>query len=435
MRTGFHCRGFMKIEAIPCETDADGNVLFDENGEPFLIESSRRVLADWFPNRVLDAGRNRMGTASDWLNCCQVGTDNTNPLTTDTSLLGYVAGTSSIQETLSGAQASTPYYGWKRIRYRFTVGTTAANLNEVGIGWNTASGAYLFARARIVDPSGNPTTVTPLADEVLDVWYEIRYYPPLEDVTGTVSLNSVSYDYTIRASEVNNSEYGSLIGTAIGEYSPGIGDGVDWIAYDGVLGTILQAPSGTSTSGSDDPTNDAYSNNSYQRRMVVSCDPTGWNLGAFIRSIRIKTTAGRFQTQFAATSGGGPIPKDVNFTMIMAWIISWSALQVSSDWTMLAASDTTFPTDGEWNMNLSNNVLRIGWNDLSADNQRLGLRSETGTIYRIVDQVDPTKWVEYTVTGAYTEFGDYTTCPVTQSNINNGGPTVGNTCTIRNTKA
>lgn len=315
------CKGLFKLEAIKVKMDEDGNPVLDENGE--YIEIGRRVLADWFENTLLDSGRNRMGSNSDWLNACQVGTDNTAPQATDTGLLGYVAGTSSVQETISSAQASSPYYGWKQRRYRFSVGSTAANLSEVGVGWSTSSGAFLVSRALIVDGNGDPTTVTPLADEILDVWYEFRYYPPLVDVTGQVTLDGTVYDYTIRASEVNIGEYGDLIGNAIGEYSPGSGAGVDWIAYDGTIGTILQAPNGNSTSGSADPTNQSYSNNSYQRKMDVSCDGTGWNLGAGIRSIRIKTTAGRFQTEFSSNPGGNTIPKTVSYTMQMTWVISW----------------------------------------------------------------------------------------------------------------
>jgi hypothetical protein len=260
----------------------------------------------------------------------------------------------------------------------------------------------------------------------------MRYYPPLLDVTGTVTLNSVSYDYTIRASEVNIGEYGDLIGNAIGEYSPGAGAGVDWVAYDGSIGTILQAPSGTSYSGSSDPSNDAYSNNSYQRRMTVSQDTTGWNVPGGIRSIRIKTTAGRFQMELAATSGGGTVPKDLNYTMIMVWIISWEAVNANGDWNMIAASDSTTPAAGEWNTNLAGTTLRIAWDDVDANDWQTELKAEVGSVFRITDSTDPTKWVEYTVNSAFTEFATWTEYPVSQTGIGNSGPTVGNECNIRN---
>lgn len=322
IHVGIGVKSFFKLEAFKPVLNAYGEPLLDRFGREIEKPGSRRELTGWFPNKLLDNGRNRMGTNSDWMNCCQVGTNNTAPLATDTGLLGYIAGTSSVQDNDVGAQASAPYFGWRQKRWRFPVGSTAANLSEVGIGWSTSAGAYLVVRALIVDGGGTPTTVTPQADEILDVINQFRYYPPLVDDTGVVNLAGTDYDYTIRAAEVNNS----------GAWGAGIGAEVkvagsltsDWKAYDGNLGTLVQSPSGTSANA--DSTgwwSDTYSNNSYQRTMNISIGPTGWNLGSGIRSMRIKTSAGWYQTQFDASSGGATIPKDSGYTMSMQWIVNW----------------------------------------------------------------------------------------------------------------
>jgi hypothetical protein len=318
---GLKIKGFFKLEALKVKMDADGNPVLDKNGEPVII--GKRVLADWFPNLLLTSGRNALATQSNWMNAVQVGTDNTVPTAGDTGLLGFVAGTTTKHQDDFGAQASAPYYGWRRITYRYGVGATAANLSEVGVGWSASVGSNLVTRALIVDGAGDPTTVTPLSDEILDVTYEMRYYPPLVDVTGTVTLDGVSYDYTIRASQVTSSTiWGQNIGSAIGQSS--VNSSV-WYATDGTLGDITQAPNGVSASCDNaDQFNLTYSNNSYQRGIGSTCGPTGWNLGAGIRSLRILTTAGAYQTQFAATSGGATIPKDGTKVMNMQWIIAWS---------------------------------------------------------------------------------------------------------------
>ena len=282
-----------------------------------------RIDTGWFPNTILNAGRNIMATEANWMTHCQVGTDATAPSQSDTSLLGWVAGTSTIQTTTNGQQASPPYYGWKRRTYRFAAGTVAANLSEAGIGWGL-SGSTLISRARILDPIlQTPTTITPLADELLDVTYELRYYPPLVDVTSPqVTLDSVVYDTITRAASVTGDRWSASIGSKIGEYSNHVSD---WLAYDGNIGTILTAPSGVSANCDNaSQYNSAYVNNSYQIQINSNTGSTGWNLGAGIRSIRFRTTAGDYQTQFNAAVGGATIPKTAAYTMTMSWIIGWT---------------------------------------------------------------------------------------------------------------
>jgi hypothetical protein len=285
-------------------------------------------LSGWFGNTVLDSGRNQM-SQQPWFTSCQVGNNSTAPQQTDTGLLGYVDGTTDTVADDHGAQGSAPHYGWRRKVFQFDPGAIGGqNLAEVGIGWGT-SGATIATRALIEDVGGSQITITPLADEFLWVTAEVRYYPPTGDVTGTVTLNSVVYNYIFRAAEVTNTTWwGSRIGEAIGQYSAA---NTDWIAYDGLLGTVEQAPSGLSAPcDNQDQTNLPYSNNSYEQKMQCNCGAgsgigNAWNLTNGIRSILISTTAGRYQTQFGEDPGalGNPIPKDDTFTMEMVWLLNW----------------------------------------------------------------------------------------------------------------
>ena len=95
----------------------------------------RVALTGWCSNSILTSGRNEMANRN-WFTSCQLGTDSTSATSTQTGLLGYVAGTSTITDDIYGAQASAPYYGWRRKTFRFAVGSGIANenLNEVGIG-------------------------------------------------------------------------------------------------------------------------------------------------------------------------------------------------------------------------------------------------------------------------------------------------------------
>jgi hypothetical protein len=312
-------KGLFRIEALKVKMRDDGTPELDKSGEPIVI--GRRILADWFPNKLLNSGKNRMGSNGDWLDCCQVGTDNTTPQATDTGLLGYVAGTNTKAEIIAGAESSAPYFHWKRIRYRFDVGDTAANLSEVGVGWATTGGANLLTRALIVDALGNPTTVTPKADEILDVWYELRVYPPTGDVTGTLTLDGISYDYLIRASEVTSSSVSGVIGQQCGAYSP---NNDTWYVTDGEPGDITQTPSGVSDSPQAYPTNSTYSANSYERVMQINVGPADWVLTNGIRCFRITTTLGYFQMRVGAQAGDTTIPKTTNYTMTMEYTLGWT---------------------------------------------------------------------------------------------------------------
>lgn len=300
---------------------------------------SGKITSDtgWFPNTILDAGRNVMATEANWLTWCQVGTDGTFPPTlaqrqAETTLGAWHAGTNVIVTESSGQNGTPPYYGWKRKTWRFNAGTVATNLSEAGVGWGVGGGGQpdtLISRAPILDPvSFLPTTVTPLADEMLDVSYEMRYYPPLVDVLGPqVTLDGVIYDTITRASGVTGGNWSQDIGLKIGWYRF---DNNSWYVADGDLGTLLTGPSGL-TAGSPNATyfNSAYVNNSYEVSINIGVGALAWNLVAGIRSVRISTTAGNYQTQFNGPADAR-IPKTSSYQMDMGWLVSWAELP--PDW-------------------------------------------------------------------------------------------------------
>lgn len=283
------CAGWFKIEA----TRPDG---------------TRRVLADWFPNLILDGGLDRMGANSDYLSWCQVGSGSTAPVAAQTALVNRIAGTNTGQKSVSGAQASAPYYGWYRRTYRFAQGVAAGNLSEVGVGWATSGS--LFSRALILDGGGSPTTITVLSDEVLDVTYELRRYPGTVDLTGTVVLDGVTHNWVSRAAGVTDSWHW----TGTWQMAP------DWTAaHTGDIGTVTALnPSGTGEIMSTTPL--AYSSGSYARASTVSAGLNQTNLSGGIRSIVIGCgRAGRYQIQFDPA-----IPKDNTKVLSLTIQHSWA---------------------------------------------------------------------------------------------------------------
>ena len=264
------CAGWFKIEA----TRPDG---------------TRRVLADWFPNLILNGGLDRMGANADYLSWCQVGSGSTAPVATQTALVNRIAGTDTIQASTTGAQASAPYYGWYRQTFRFAQGVAAGNLSEVGVGWATSGS--LFSRALILDGGGSPTTITVLSDEVLDVTYELRRYPGTVDLTGTVVLDGVTHNWVSRAAGVTNQGSWGGAGAMALDYAR---------SFNGDIGAVTAFnPSGTSDFISTTPL--AYSSGSYTRAATVSAGLNDSNLSGGIRSIVIgadAAAAGSYQIQF-----------------------------------------------------------------------------------------------------------------------------------------
>lgn len=137
----------------------------------------------WFLNLVLDTGLERMTTDSYADRCC-VGTGNSEPIPSQVALDAFKASTTTVQANSNGIVTTDTVYGWARRTWRFDKGVAAGNISEVGLGWGNAN---LWNRALIKDAAGNPTTITVLSDEYLDVISEIRCYP-VDNVTNAFQL-------------------------------------------------------------------------------------------------------------------------------------------------------------------------------------------------------------------------------------------------------
>ena len=276
----------------------------------------QKVVAS-FPNLILDAGLERMGTGS-YLDVCRVGSGTSLPTVLQTQLDAKIASTDTRQVTLTGAQPTPPYYGWKRITFRFAAGTATGNLSEVGVGWgNITTDNFLFSRALILDGGGLPTTINVLADEVLDVIYELRLYPPLTDTTIVgLNLGLSTHTVTIRAGRVTDGTY----------WGYGLGYPVDFnvtgylgmtFAYNGGIGAITSSPSGTS-SGSDVVVA-SYVANSREQKGVLTYSLNQANLAGGILAIESPTRIGTYQFGFSPA-----IAKDATRVLKLDLKVSWS---------------------------------------------------------------------------------------------------------------
>lgn len=274
--------------------------------------------SDWMKNRILDSGLNRFGAVGNFMPAAYVGSDNTPPNDSQTWLGGAIAGTSTrIAENAGFSDTDPNYFRWVRYTYRFGEGAAAGNLSEVGVGWPSGSLGVLFSRALIVDGGGNPTTITVLPNEFLDVTYELRIHYNPNDVTGSVTINGVNYTLTVRPMLVGDLYSLSLIG----RYDVPLLDQSDFgrrqfEGYTGDLAPINSEPGGYI--GPFVKTRQTYVNNSYKLKVKLFADLTEVNNPAGIKTITAPLIACQFQIRF-----NPPLMKDNTKRLTLFLEYSW----------------------------------------------------------------------------------------------------------------
>jgi hypothetical protein len=159
-----------------------------------------------FNNLILNNGLNLIGTRGGLrvIDRCVIGTGTTVPDVNQTALTSLSASTTGIQANAFVRNTTTlPYYVGGSATYRFTAGQLNGNYSEIGVGYLTTS---LFSRALILDTGGNPTSITVLSDEFLDVTYTLRMYIPDNDVLTSVTITGVGSDIplSIRPFAIND---------------------------------------------------------------------------------------------------------------------------------------------------------------------------------------------------------------------------------------
>ena len=281
-------------------------------------DGRRRVLADWFPNLITNGGLDMIGNGQSYLTACAVGSGNTAPAVTDTALNTLVASTTSTIAggSSSGVQSTAPYYGYVVNQYNFPAGTATGNLSEVGVG---TSATALFSRALILDGTGSPTTITVLSTESLYVTYEVEQVVPTTDVTGTVTIAGVVYNYTIRAANATQVFWsGSLNGDA-----PGVSA---CVVSNGTIGAITGTISGT-TAGATSIAVSAYTNGSYSLESTITFGLTDGNVagGITAMSCQFGRAFGNGERGFFQYGFSPAIPKDGSHTLTLSVNQTWSA--------------------------------------------------------------------------------------------------------------
>lgn len=281
-----------------------------------MATGKRRILADWFDNLITDNGLNLLATTSAWSTLCCVGSGNTAPANANTALVSLIASTSTTTVTTNANNGASPYIGTMTKTFRFPIGAATGNLSEIGVG---VIATNLFSRALILDGGGSPTTITVLSSEALDATYQLQVYVPLVDVTGTVTINAVSYAYVMRGANATSA-------SAWGGPSAVSGDQTglrNCTVFNGALGAITASPGGTNASSGSIAVQ-AYTSGSFLIDSIVSFGLTDGNVSSGVSAALLtygksNNTMGQFQVSFSPA-----LPKDASHTMTLTFRQSWN---------------------------------------------------------------------------------------------------------------
>lgn len=238
----------------------------------------------WFRNIITNMGLDRMSGENGSVNTFMatgvaVGTGTNPPLATDTLLQTFRASTGSVLSTSQPYSGVAPYWSGTRRTWRFAQGAASGNLTEVGILINGATPFYVGSRALIKDASGNPTTLTVLSNEVLDVMYEARVYAQVGDVvTGPIAILDTDYTFTMRACNCAGGNFHQLVSAQGNSSSGGYRQSYRVRVWSGPIGPATGQPSGTQNDTGAVTTPATYSYGSFKRAHTFTLTTAQGNI-------------------------------------------------------------------------------------------------------------------------------------------------------------
>lgn len=262
-----------------------------------------------FDNLILNNGLDLIGGLAksgelNFIEYCFVGSGNIEPNVQQTALHSQFAQVrlNSVNEsyTLTDDETSVSYVR----KFRFNENTANGNIAEIGVGALVNSKTALFCRTLIKSPSGQPTVITKLQDEILEVTYTLKASVNTQDRTGTVQIGDKQYRYTARvARRYRNYSYTATV-------------------YNGNINDINNQPQGSYQHISRTYTE--YINESYNIDIVVSATIDQANLNGGIRSILVRGFFNWWwQVQFDAVDDNSAIPKNNTQKLNIVFNQSW----------------------------------------------------------------------------------------------------------------
>lgn len=287
-----------------------------------------RLDTGFFPNVITNLGLDAIGNDNDLFNYCSVGGGNSKPLNTNTKLdnpLQVGSPISSESKYDYDPVRDTEFYKCSRtVGYRFE-GLDNKNISEVGLVGDYASGQHpAYTRTLIKNSAGEPTVITVLSGEILELQYRLWQVFDVKDkdqvVTAMIDGVEVPFNVKIRLAGVGGNLGGSWSYAAVvGAHLTFRGNNYHQFGT-GELGEITGQNSGL-TDVYPGLSWEAYQPSTYKRKFYVNASITA--AVHPIRSFLFFTGLGAYQVRFGTVDGDLPIDKTNQDILQLGFEMSW----------------------------------------------------------------------------------------------------------------
>ena len=287
-----------------------------------------RLDTGFFPNVITNLGLDALGNNHNLFNYCAVGGGNSTPLHTNTKLDNFLAVGSQISSESKydyDPVRDTEFYKCsKTVGYRFT-GLDNKNISEVGLVIDYRPELHsALTRTLIKNSAGEPTVITVLSGEILELQYRLWQVFDLKDkdqvVTAMIDGVEVPVNVKIRlagvgGTNINNGwSYDSIVGRGV-MYSGSLQFGT------GEIGGITGKNSGITSLSPGATSWEAYQPSTYKRKFYVNASIT--DAVHPIRSFLFFTGLGAYQGRFGTVDGDLPIDKTKQDILQLGFEMSW----------------------------------------------------------------------------------------------------------------
>ena len=297
-------------------------------------DGSTKIDTGYQKNLILNQGLDFFGGDSGYMTSyCVIGSGNSAPSFSQNKLDAFLASagiaTATVYKTdYDKTRDGNLYKASVTNKYTFT--NIVGNVSEVGLASNyTNSSSYnLCTRALIKDSNGNPTTISVLSGEILDIYYKLWRITDLTDKNTTLNVldgvgGSVAYNVITRPSYIgfNSGDY-DYANRSIGipaAYRMGVALNIN--GDTGELTATNSTFNPVNSSGVSSITWSPYVAGSYKRQLTANATVNDLNLN--IRRFQVQIGFGDFQFRVGKVSDDSPLVKNNTQTLSIPIEISW----------------------------------------------------------------------------------------------------------------